>query len=43
MYLYTGVLYYKTVRHTSSLLVNGIHMYFDIKQFHVYVSLFDDD
>jgi len=35
--MYTGVLNYETVKHTSS--VYGTHTHFDIKQFHVYVRL----
>ena len=43
VYLYTGVLNFEIVKHTSSLLVYGTHTYFDIKQSYVYVRLLDDD
>jgi len=42
VYLYTGVLNYKTVWHMG-LLVYGTHTYFNIKQFPVYIRLMDGD
>jgi len=33
VYLYTGVLNYETVRHTSSLLVYGTHTYLVLNNF----------
>jgi len=43
VYLHTGVVNYATVTYTSNLLVYGTHMYFDMKQFPMYVRLSDAD